>query len=168
MRSTSSTLRQRQLNVTISCRLLAVCCFGGLQLKELSAYHAQEMTSKHWFDDAKEYAELLLPAEATAAVLDIDQDNDFTPHKASVEAVYASSSTGKKLMAKVMRQLAVECVSRLVKTTLDTLKGQSLTKKAFDTCTAEFVKQMKAAGTDPLVPYSKKKRWWTSATGGSR
>ena len=123
--------------------------------KQLADFHKQDLSTSDWWEQADEYATLLVPQEDTNKVMGASES--WSSVKEHVAAVYASGPLGEQMVGKIMKQLELENVMAIVGPILAAFDNTPITLAALKASRKKFVEGIKASGVDPYEPFSKPK-----------
>ena len=112
--------------------------FGGVIVKSLTNFKAEDMTSAMWWNSHEDIARLFVPAADVRKVLNCETDRASV--RAEVLAVHKSNEFGCYMMAKPVNHLEVETVCVEVARNLDCLAAMTnITKQGVEDLKKDFV-----------------------------
>ena len=116
-------------------------------VKSLACDKAQKRSGEAWCDENKSWACLVLPEDSTTKAL--GEEHDFKNVRDDIAAVVDSSEVGKRLLAKVSRQMRYDSVEVAITTELTKLIANDIDDAVVEASTKAFLERVQACGVDP-------------------
>lgn len=125
-------------------------------VRTLAAFKTEAQTTTAWWAIHADFAKLILPEASMNKVL--STSSSWQTVQAEVLEIYESSAVGRRMMCRAVRQLEVESVGLHVAKAMTAIsKVPNITKAALEDNRKEFLKALKATGTDPTKPFVPRK-----------